>query len=173
MDRSRPSAIITVQLSFGGKLCCRNSAPVGKKNQQGILGRCVCSCLLEDGEAAERRAGSGREAGGKQAGARGELHAGSLGSVSRLPSTHFLSVHHGVAGMGRDTWPSRVHLGCNLQSLLRFISDTFCTWKRACYPSSRPGRALESYGSSAKLPSLWIQALMLYTADFAVWCSSN
>lgn len=32
-------------------------------NQQGILGHGVCSCLLEDGEAAERRVGSRQEPG--------------------------------------------------------------------------------------------------------------
>lgn len=121
----------------------------GGGTQQGILGRGVSSCLSEDGEAAERRAGSRQEP-------RGELHAGSLGSVSCLPWTRFLSVRHGVAGMGRDTRPSRVPLGSNLQSLRRFISDTFCTRRRACYPSHGLGRALESHGSSAKRPSLFL-----------------
>lgn len=66
----------------------------------------------------------------------------SLGSVSCLPAAHFLSVHHGVAGIGYDTWPPRRHRGSHLQGLLCFVSDTFCAWRHACYLSNRPGWAL-------------------------------
>lgn len=61
----------------------------------------------------------------------------SLGSVSCLPAAHFLSVHRGVAEIAYDTWPPCGHRGSHLLRLLRFVSDTFCAWRHACYLSSR------------------------------------
>lgn len=66
----------------------------------------------------------------------------SLRSFSCLPAAHFLSVHHGVAGIGNDTWAPRRHRGSHLQRHLCFVSDTFCAWRHACYLSNRPGWAL-------------------------------
>lgn len=112
------------------------------RNQQGIVERGVCSCLSEDGEAAER---SRQEPGSSfTSGLSGQFPASPL-PTSCLSVTLWLE-----CGMTLSphvyTW----------DTLLRFMSDTFCTWRRACYPSYRPGRALESYGSSAKRPSLFL-----------------
>lgn len=48
--------------------------------------------------------------------------SGSLWSVFCLPAAHFLSVHHGVAGIRYDTWPPCGHRGSHLLRLLCFVS---------------------------------------------------
>lgn len=50
----------------------------------------------------------------------------SLGSVSCLPAAHFLSVHHGVAGIEYDTWRPYNHHGSHFLRLLRFVMVILC-----------------------------------------------
>lgn len=59
VDRSRPSAIIIVQLSFGGKLCCQNSAPCGEETNKVYSG----AAFVAVSRKTEKRQRGGREAG--------------------------------------------------------------------------------------------------------------